>query len=190
MKKSLATAVATFLAISLSIAGEASPEQIGLPVGKPAPKFTLRDQNDKEVSLDQLLKRGPVAVVFVRSADWCLYCKMQLSQLQRNLNQIEATGGLVVSVSYDSNAKLKRFANLRKITFPMLSDIGSKTIDAYGMRDKESQGGSANHGTFIIDRHGIICAKPLILNYADQPAMDALLNGLKMAQNEKRETKP
>src|SRR4051794_29102641 len=102
MKKSLALAGAALLLISFSMAAETSPENIGLPVGKLAPKFTLRDQDNNEVSLDRLLEKGPVAVVFVRSADWCLYCKMQLAQLQRNLKQIEATGGQVVSISYDS----------------------------------------------------------------------------------------
>jgi peroxiredoxin len=189
MKKSLALAVATFLAISFSMAAETSPENIGLPVGKPAPQFTLRDQNNNEVSLDHLLKKGPVAVVFVRSADWCLYCKMQLAQLQRNLKEIETTGGQVVSISYDSADAIKRFAGRRKITFPLLSDEGSKTIDAYKMRDKDSDNGSSNHATFIIDQNGIIREKPLVLNFSDRPAVDALVNALKAAKNAKGDSK-
>jgi peroxiredoxin len=140
------------------------------------------------VSLEQLLKRGPVAVVFVRSADWCLYCKMQLAQLQRNLKEIEATGGEIVSISYDSAEAIKRFAGRRKITFPLLCDAGSKTIDAYAMRDKESENGSSNHATFVIDQKGTIREKPLILNFSDQPAVDALIKALKAAKNEKADS--
>ena len=48
----------------------ASDEQSGLKVGEKAPKFTLKDQEGKERSLDDLLKKGKVALVFYRSADW------------------------------------------------------------------------------------------------------------------------
>ena len=144
----------------------------------------------KMFHLATLLKKGPVAVVFVRSADWCLYCKMQLAQLQRNLPQIESTGGRIVSISFDATEKIKRFANMRQITFPMLSDAGSKTIDAYGMRDKESENGNANHGTFVIDRDGIIRSKPLILNYDDHAAMDALIAALGAGAGQEAETSP
>ena len=51
--------------------GKPAPEeQTGLKVGAEAPKFTLKDQEDKERSLDELLKKGKVALVFFRSADW------------------------------------------------------------------------------------------------------------------------
>ena len=42
----------------------------GLKVGEKAPKFTLKDQEGKERSLDEFLKKGKVALVFYRSADW------------------------------------------------------------------------------------------------------------------------
>ena len=42
----------------------------GLKVGSKAPRFTLKDQEGKERSLDDLLKKGKVALVFYRSADW------------------------------------------------------------------------------------------------------------------------
>ncbi len=48
----------------------APEEQTGLQVGEQAPRFTLKDQQGKERSLDELLKKGKVALVFYRSADW------------------------------------------------------------------------------------------------------------------------
>ena len=59
-----------FIALHLNAAQEASPEKSGLPVGQKAPAFALKDQIDRDVSLDSLLKKGPVALVFHRSADW------------------------------------------------------------------------------------------------------------------------
>jgi cytochrome oxidase Cu insertion factor (SCO1/SenC/PrrC family) len=48
----------------------ASDEDSGLKVGEKAPTFTLKDQEGKERTLDDLLKKGKVALVFYRSADW------------------------------------------------------------------------------------------------------------------------
>lgn len=51
--------------------GRPAPEdQTGLNVGAKAPGFTLKDQEGKERSLDELLRKGKVALVFYRSADW------------------------------------------------------------------------------------------------------------------------
>ena len=45
-------------------------EQTGIKIGEHAPEFTLKDQEGKKRSLDDLLKKGKVALVFYRSADW------------------------------------------------------------------------------------------------------------------------
>ena len=42
----------------------------GLEIGKAAPSFQLKDQQGADRSLKDLLKRGNVALVFYRSADW------------------------------------------------------------------------------------------------------------------------
>jgi hypothetical protein len=47
-----------------------SQEQPGLKVGESAPSFMLKDQEGSDRSLDELIKKGPVALVFYRSADW------------------------------------------------------------------------------------------------------------------------
>jgi len=51
-------------------AESAQPEKTGLAVGKKAPDWTLKDANGKEQSLQALIKNGPVALVFYRSANW------------------------------------------------------------------------------------------------------------------------
>ncbi len=64
------TACCLLLTLAASAAAPAAPEKTGLAVGKKAPAFTLKDQNERDVSLAMLLKKGPVALVFFRSADW------------------------------------------------------------------------------------------------------------------------
>lgn len=69
----LTAAVALFAMPSVWAQSKGKPapeEQTGLKVGTKAPMFTLKDQQGKERSLDELLKKGRVALVFYRSADW------------------------------------------------------------------------------------------------------------------------
>jgi hypothetical protein len=57
--------------VQAQVKGKPAPEeQTGLQVGAKAPSFALNDQEGKERSLDELLKKGKVALVFYRSADW------------------------------------------------------------------------------------------------------------------------
>jgi cytochrome oxidase Cu insertion factor (SCO1/SenC/PrrC family) len=69
----LATAVVLLTTPAARSQGKAKPapeEQTGLKVGARALKFALTDQHGAERSLDELLKKGKVALVFYRSADW------------------------------------------------------------------------------------------------------------------------
>jgi cytochrome oxidase Cu insertion factor (SCO1/SenC/PrrC family) len=69
----LATALSVsgiLLALAANASEPAAPEHTGLAVGEKAPLFTLKDQTNHDVSLESLLKKGPVALVFFRSADW------------------------------------------------------------------------------------------------------------------------
>ncbi len=60
------------LAVSgLARAADPAPdEKTGIKVGEKAPAFKLKDQTGTERELAALLKDGPVALVFYRSASW------------------------------------------------------------------------------------------------------------------------
>jgi peroxiredoxin len=113
-------------------------------------------------------------------------------QLQRILKEIEGAGGQVVGISYDPVEKLKVYADRTQVTFPLLSDVGSKTIDAYDIRYKEAApevSGFSRHATFVLDQKGVIRAKLFQLSYQERSAVDALINALKEARNTEGKTK-
>ena len=106
-------------------------------------------------------------------------------QLQTSLKEIEATGGQAVAISYDSTAILKRFAVKSAITYPLLSDAGRKTIDAYGIRNKEAPervSGIPYPGTFFVGTNGVIRAKIFLEGYKERQAVEALVEMLKEAR--------
>ena len=102
--------------------------------------------------------------------------------MQRNLKSIEEAGVQVVGISYDEPAALKRFADQMKISFPLLSDPGSKVIDAYHIRNEAAKGravGVPNPGTFILDREGVIRAKLFLEGYRERHTTEALIEAAK-----------
>ena len=56
--------------LHLALGQTATPNAMGLSLGQTAPGFKLKDQAGTEHALSELLKKGPVALVFYRSADW------------------------------------------------------------------------------------------------------------------------
>jgi peroxiredoxin len=73
---------------------------------------------------------------------------------------------------------LKRFTEQSMITFPLLSDPGSRTIDAYHVRNAAAEGktqGIPHPGTFILDRAGVIRAKLFLEGYRDRHTTEALV---------------
>ena len=64
----IATTIAAVIGWSSPVATAADTP--GVKPGAKAPAFKLKDQSGKEQSLDALLKKGNVALVFYRSANW------------------------------------------------------------------------------------------------------------------------
>ncbi len=115
--------------------------QIGLPAGASAPAISLPDQAGRTRDFPSL--RGPrgLILVFFRSADWCIYCKAQLVQLQSDYRALQQAGYALAAVSYDSQAVLNEFAARKGIEFPLLSDHESNVIRAFDVANREFRKG-------------------------------------------------
>jgi peroxiredoxin len=108
-----------------------------------------------------------------------------LVQLQRDLKSIEDAGVQIVGISYDETKALKTASEQMKITFPMLSDPESKTIEAYHIRNEAAKGkaeGVPYPGTFILDRQGVIRAKLFLEGYRVRHTAEALITAAKAVQ--------
>jgi hypothetical protein len=70
MGAALKSVVGFALVLGFSTGSVSAGAKTGPKIGMPAPAFTLKDQNGKEHSLDEFLKKGKVALVFYRSASW------------------------------------------------------------------------------------------------------------------------
>ncbi|MEO7412168.1 MAG: peroxiredoxin family protein [Opitutaceae bacterium] len=189
--KSLLAVCATFLlAATVPAAEMASPAlpsaaaevMPGLKVGVKAADFTLKNAAGQEVALSELLKHGKVALAFVRSADWCPFCKKQLQELQASLKDIQAAGIQLIAISYDSPETNTAAAAKLGLTFPLLSDTGSKVIEAYGIRNQEATGrgaGIPHPVLFLLDQQGVIRVKLMRDGYRTRPEPAEIIAGAK-----------
>ena len=102
--------------------------------------------------------------------------------MQSDLKLIEDAGVQIVGISYDDPKALKTASERMKITFPMLSDPESKTIEAYHIRNEAAKGkavGVPHPGTFVLDQEGVIRAKLFLEGFRERHTTEALIMAAK-----------
>lgn len=103
-----------------------------LGVGAQAPRFTLPSASGRSVALEELLAAGPVVLTFYRGA-WCPYCNLALKALQRHQAEITACGAQLVAVSPQIPDEAVAVTGKHRLTFEVLSDVGSDVAKQYGL---------------------------------------------------------
>jgi peroxiredoxin len=101
-----------------------------------------------------------------------------LVQLQSDLATIQAAGITLVAISYDTPELLAKFAGEKSISFPLLSDAGSATVDAYQLRDP-SGNGYPFPVTYVIGKDGVVQDKLSLSGYRNRHTTQALLDAVK-----------
>jgi peroxiredoxin Q/BCP len=91
-----------------------------LTVGRKAPAFTLTDQDGRKVKLSDFAGQS-VVVYFYPKAD-TPGCTQQSCNLRDALPQLKRLDAVVLGISPDAPAKLKRFDDKYGFGFPLLAD--------------------------------------------------------------------
>jgi peroxiredoxin len=125
-----------------------------ISAGEPAPEFTLRDQDGKEVSLADY--RGRKALLVFYPLDFSPVCSDQLSIYQEVKPQIAAKGVELVGISVDHCFAHKAFQEKLGIDLPLLADFEPKgeVARAYGAYIEAT--GHANRSLVLIDEEGTV----------------------------------
>jgi thioredoxin-dependent peroxiredoxin len=110
------------------------------------------------VSLSSL--RGRRVIVYFYPAAMTPGCTTQACDFRDNLNSLAAAGLSVLGISPDPPAKLAKFRERDRLTFPLLSDPGHEVEEAYGAYGEKVLYGKRTVGvirsTFVIDADGVI----------------------------------
>ena len=126
--------------------------------GQRAPDFELPDQDGTPVSLSGLRGRR-VVLYFYPKAD-TPGCTTQACGVRDHVEDYDAAGAVVLGVSPDPVAAVKRFHDKQGLNFTLLADEDHAVADAYGVWVEKSMYGRTYHGnertTFVLDEEGTV----------------------------------
>lgn len=129
-----------------------------LAVGDAAPGFTLPDADGNPVTLESF--RGQRVILYFYPAAMTPGCTTEACDFRDNLREFESAGLAVLGISPDEPAKLARFRDKEKLTFPLLSDPGREVLQAYGAYGEKTMYGRTTTGvirsTFVIGADGAV----------------------------------
>jgi thioredoxin-dependent peroxiredoxin len=124
--------------------------------GEEAPDFELPDQDGRAVRLSDF--RGTPVVVYFYPKASTPGCTTQACGVRDRRADYEQAGAVVLGISPDPVAKVKKFHDKEALNFPLLADEGHAVADAYGVWVQKSMYGRTYWGnertTFIIDPGG------------------------------------
>jgi peroxiredoxin Q/BCP len=124
--------------------------------GDQAPDFELPDQDGRTVRLSD--SRGQQTVVYFYPKADTPGCTTQACGVRDHRADYAKVGSVVLGISPDSVAKVKRFHDKYDLDFALLADEGHAVADAYGVWAEKSMYGKTYFGnertTFIVDPAG------------------------------------
>ncbi len=127
-----------------------------ITAGEQAPDFSLPDQDGREVKLSDF--RGQSVVVYFYPKAATPGCTVQACGVRDRRLDYEKAGAVVLGISPDPVAKVKKFHDEEALNFPLLADEGHRVADAYGVWVEKSMYGKTYFGnertTFVIDDGG------------------------------------
>jgi peroxiredoxin (alkyl hydroperoxide reductase subunit C) len=126
-----------------------------IEVGQLAPDFTLRDQNNEEVTLSAFRGDKAVLVIFYPLA-FTGICTGELCTVRDDISHYQNDDVQVVTISVDSPYSHKIFSEREGYEFPLLSDFWPHggVAQAFGVFNDDT--GFANRGTFLVDKTGVV----------------------------------
>ena len=178
-------------------AGHSAPE-----VGDDMPMFTKPDQDGRLVSLEELLRDGPVVLVFHRG-HWCPYCKLNIAGVAEIEDQLRPAR--VVGISAETQRYTRKMRRLTNAGFPILTDFGagyalsinlaiwvppkmSQMISGAGWDIPLYHGGGdwilPIPAVFVVGRDGVVKARFVDPDFRKRMEIDDLLAALERASRE------
>jgi peroxiredoxin len=168
-------------------------------IGDAMPDFALPDDGGRIVRLDELLSKGPTAIMFHRG-HWCPYCRINLAAIAKHSDDIRGVGGNVVAVTPERQEFAAVFRSDAASPFPVLSDLDNgyalslnlaiwvgreleKLMAERGRALPEYQGNDSwmlpIPATFVVGRDGRIKARFVDPDYRTRMDLDQLIRALK-----------
>lgn len=131
------------------IKGQINPDPT-IRVGYDAPGITGTDQYGKMIDSREILKNGPVLLIFYRG-EWCGICKKHLITVQDSLEMLMDRGVSVIVVTPEKGEYIEKMVKKTKATFSIVHDENYKIMVAYGVSFKISKETVPRNYSFVMN---------------------------------------
>jgi peroxiredoxin len=167
----------------------------------PMPPFILPDETGRLISLNSLLEKGPVAVMFYRG-HWCPYCKLNVRAVIQAYDRITASGGQIVAIMPEIQEFAEKFKSDSHAPFPVLTDLdngyalslnlaiwlGTEIQQLLSYEDLSNFHGNDGWvlpipATFVVGRDGLVKARFVDPDFRKRMEIDDLIAALKKANH-------
>jgi thioredoxin-dependent peroxiredoxin len=138
-----------------------------LTIGEPAPDFTLRSHEDKQIALAKLRGRK-VILWFYPEAD-TPGCTVEGRGFRDQLSDFEKHNIQILGISFNDVEQNAAFAEKNDFPFPLLCDTGRSVGMAFGAC-ADNKARYASRVSFLIDEDGKIARIYDKVNPRDHPA--------------------
>jgi len=129
-----------------------------LVAGDKAPTFTLQDQNDQSVSLQDLA--GKKVLVYFYPKAMTPGCTVQAQNLRDHAAELQQHNLVVLGISPDAVKRLDKFVQRDALNFSLLSDEDHAVADQFGVWGLKKFMGREYDGihriSFLIDEQGVV----------------------------------
>jgi len=158
----------------------------------------MPDEEGHIVTLDDLLRRGPLAMSFHRG-HWCPYCRINTRALAEALDQIASDGTYMTAIMPERQQFAASFKSEAGMDYPVLTDIDNgyalslnlaiwvgdemqQILESGGRNVPEYQGNQAwvlpIPATFVVGQDAIITARFIDPDYRKRMTIEDLLKAL------------
>jgi peroxiredoxin len=143
---------------------------MAVDVGAKAPDFTLHNQDRENVTLSDVLKKGPVVLAFLPGA-FSGTCTAEMCNFRDSEGDLNKLSAQVLGVTVDTFFVLKAWADAHKFRFPLLSDFNKEVTPMYGVLNPDMIGmkNIAKRAVFVIDRNGVVRHKEVLEDARNEP---------------------
>jgi len=171
-----------------------------ISIGRWAPDFKATDNKGNRIHLRQMLKDGPVVIIFYRGY-WCPYCTKYLAKFVDQLDEIKSTNARIIAIAPEGEEEQKqtvekskgeeiifisdsnlKIMDLYEVPFKVTDDYNQKIKNYKGQTLEEINGQSEAFlpipATYIVGTDGKVKWSHFDPNYRNRPSVDEILQTL------------
>lgn len=138
-----------------------------------AKDFTLKDTDNKKVTLSSFEGRKNVVILFFPLA-FSSVCTTELCTTRDNMKLYDALDAEVLAISVDSTFSLKAFKDSNNLNYTLLSDFNKNVSEDYNVLYEDFFGmkGVSKRAVFVVNKKGDVEYQEVLENAGDMPDLN------------------